>query len=37
MKYPPSSRLGTMPTIGAFKLLGWPEPAGWRPSPGIEP
>ena len=37
MKYPPPSEEGTMPTIGALRLWGRPEPAGLRPLPGMEP
>ena len=37
MKYPPPSCEGTMPTMGAARLFGWPEPAGCSPTPGIEP
>ncbi len=37
MKYPPPSVEGTMPTMGALRLCGWPEPAGLRPAPGMEP
>ena len=37
MKYPPPSWEGTMPTMGAFRLWGWPEPAGLRPLPGMDP
>ena len=29
--------VGTMPTIGALRLWGRPEPAGCSPRPGIEP
>ena len=37
MKYPPPSDDGTMPTIGALRLCGRPEPAGCNPAPGIDP
>ena len=37
MKYPWPVTVGTMPTIGASRLFGRPDPAGWNPSPGMEP
>jgi hypothetical protein len=37
MKWPPPSLEGTIPTIGAFRLRGEPEPAGCRPAPGMDP
>ena len=37
MKYPAPSWEGTMPTMGALRLCGRPEPAGVRPLPGADP
>ena len=37
MKYPCPVTDGTMPTMGALRLFGRPEPAGCSPTPGMEP
>ena len=37
MKYPWPLTEGTMPTIGALRLLGWPDPAGCSPTAGDGP